>query len=187
MSTPELRTARLLLRGWRADDLAPFAAMNADPLVMEHFPSLMTQADSDAMVDRIEAGFEEHGFGLWAVERVDTGVFIGFVGLSVPWFEAPFMPAVEVGWRLAAEYWHQGFATEAARASLGYAFDVVGLPEVVSFTAPENTASLAVMGRLGMTHDPADDFEHPRLPPGHRLRRHLLYRLPVQAWREQAR
>lgn len=186
MPAPEIRTTRLLLRGWLPEDRAPFAQMNADPRVMAHFPGLMAAADSDAMVDRICRGFASHGFGLWAVERLDTGAFAGFVGLSVPGFEAPFMPAVEVGWRLAAEHWHQGFATEAAQAALGYGFDVVGLPEVVSFTAPENTSSLAVMRRLGMTHDPADDFDHPRLPEGHRLRRHVLFRLSAGRWREGA-
>jgi len=128
------------------------------------------------MVDRIETRFEEHGFGLWAVELADGKPFIGFVGLAVPAFEAHFTPAVEVGWRLAAEHWSRGYATEAARAALDYGFTTAGLDEIVSFTVPANSRSRAVMERLGMTHDPADDFDHPRIEPGHPLRRHVLYR-----------
>ena len=128
------------------------------------------------MVDRIEAGFAADGFGLWAVEVAGGPPFIGFVGLAVPRFEAHFTPAVEVGWRLAREHWGRGYATEAARAALDYGFGTVGLEEVVSLTVPANTRSIAVMERLGMTRDPADDFDHPRLPEGHRLRRHVLYR-----------
>jgi ribosomal-protein-alanine N-acetyltransferase len=174
---PELRTDRLLLRRWRGADRRPFAILNADPEVMAHFPEPMMRAASDQMVDRIEAAFDRDGFGLWAVEVVATGRFIGFAGMNEVGFTAHFTPAVEVGWRLAREAWGHGYATEAARAALGFGFDTVGLAEVVSFTSTTNTRSQAVMRRLGMTHDPADDFDHPRLPEGHRLRRHVLYRL----------
>ncbi len=180
----ELRTDRLLLRRWRESDRAPFAALNADPEVMEHFPNPMTQDESDNLVGRIEATFDQHGLGLWAVEIVQTGQFIGFTGLSVPSFEAPFMPTVEVGWRLARSAWGQGFATEAARASLGDGFDRAGLPEIVAFTAVPNTRSRAVMERLGMTWDPAEDFDHPNVVPGHRLVRHVIYRMTADRWRD---
>jgi RimJ/RimL family protein N-acetyltransferase len=171
-----LPTDRLLLRRWRPEDRAPFAALNADPEVMEHFPARLTRAESDALVDRIEAGFAGHGFGLWAVEVQATGEFIGFTGLSVPSFDAPFTPAVEVGWRLARPAWGHGYASEAARRALAAAFSTYGLAEVVSFTSVDNVRSQAVMRRIGMTHNPADDFDHPRLPPGDRLQRHVLYR-----------
>ena len=176
-----LRTERLLLRRWREADRAPFAALNADPEVMEHFPAPLSREESDAFVDRIEAFWAEYGFGLWAVERLDTGQFIGFDGLSMPSFEAQFTPCVEVGWRLAREHWGHGFATEAARAAMADGFDRLGLDEIVSFTATTNVRSMAVMERLGMTRDPRDDFDHPRVPEGHRLRRHVLYRLRRQS------
>jgi RimJ/RimL family protein N-acetyltransferase len=144
---------------------------------MEHFPEVLSKAESDALVGRIDAHFAEHGFGLWAVEVVGEADFIGFVGLSVPTFQARFMPAVEVGWRLAHAYWGRGFATEAARAAITDGIERVGLSEIVSFTSPANVRSIRVMERVGMTHNPVDDFEHPRLPEGHRLRHHVLYRL----------
>lgn len=183
MSAPDaLRTERLLLRRWRESDRAPYAALNADPVVMEHFPATLTRAESDAMVDSIETRFDDRGYGLWAVEVVGGPAFIGFVGLSRPGFDAHFTPAVEVGWRLAQEGWGHGYATEAARAAIEDGFTRVGLREIVSFTTPRNTRSRAVMERLGMTHDPADDFGHPRFPEGHRIHRHVLYRLPVERW-----
>jgi RimJ/RimL family protein N-acetyltransferase len=178
----EQHTERLLLRQWRDDDRAPFAALNADPEVMEHFPAPLTRDESDALVDLNRAHFDEHGFGLWAVEVVDTGAFIGFTGLAVPTFDADFTPAVEVGWRLAREAWGYGYATEAARAALAVGFATFDLDEIVSFTSVPNTRSQAVMVRLGMTHDPADDFDHPKMAPGHRLERHVLYRLDRTAW-----
>jgi ribosomal-protein-alanine N-acetyltransferase len=144
---------------------------------MEHFPAPLTRVESDAMVGRIETAFEVNGFGLWAVEVFGGPAFIGFVGLAVPRFEAHFTPAVEVGWRLAREHWGRGYATEAARAALDFGFGSAGLDEIVSFTVPANTRSRAVMERLGMTHDPSDDFDHPQIAPGHPLRRHVLYRL----------
>jgi RimJ/RimL family protein N-acetyltransferase len=161
--------------------------MNADPRVMEHFPGTMTRAESDAHADRIDEHFAEHGFGLWAVEAPGEVEFAGFVGLAVPRFEAHFTPAVEVGWRLAAEWWGRGYATEAAREALRFGFTEAGLSEIVSFTAPANEPSRAVMRRIGMTHDPADDFDHPALPPGHRLRRHVLYRLSREDWAHNRR
>lgn len=172
----ELRTERLLLRRWRADDRAPFAALNADPRVVELLPGPLSRADSDALASRIEAHFAARGFGLWAVEVPGEIPFAGFVGLAVPAFEAAFTPCVEVGWRLAAACWGRGYATEAARAALDFGFARLGLAEIVSFTVPANVRSRRVMERLGMTHDPADDFDHPALPAGHPLRRHALYR-----------
>jgi ribosomal-protein-alanine N-acetyltransferase len=145
--------------------------------VTEFLPGPLTREESDAMADRIEAGLEERGFGLWAVEVIGGAPFIGFVGLSVPSFDAPFMPAIEVGWRLAHAYWGHGYATEAARGSLGFGFDVLGLGEIVSFTTESNMRSRRVMERIGMTHDTADDFEYPRLPPDSPLHRHVLYRI----------
>ena len=159
--------------------------MNADPEVMAHFPAPLTREESDALVDRTEAGFAEHGFGLWALEVRSTGAFIGFTGLAVPSFEAAFTPAVEIGWRLQRSAWGQGYATEAARGALAVAFDQTGMREVVSFTSTVNDRSRAVMRRLGMTHDHADDFDHPRVPPGSPLRRHVLYRLTERRWRAQ--
>ena len=181
----ELRSERLLLRRWRPEDRAPFAALNDDPAVMEHFPARLTPAESDAMVDRIETGFAAHGFGLWALEVTEpgdlTGEFIGFTGLNVPGFEAHFTPAVEVGWRLARRAWGHGYASEAARRALAVAFDDYHLGEVVSFTSTTNLRSQAVMRRIGMTRDPDGDFDHASLPPGHRLQRHVLYRIKAPA------
>ena len=177
-----LTTGRLLLRHWRDDDRAPFAAMNADPRVMEHFPAPLSRLESDALIDEFEARFDPRGFGLWALERRDDGTFIGFTGLAaVPW-EAHFTPAIEVGWRLAPEAWGHGYATEAAREAVRFGFDDAALDEIVSFTVPANVRSRAVMERLAMTHDPADDFDHPRLPVGHPLRRHVLYRIDRESW-----
>ncbi|WP_424532285.1 GNAT family N-acetyltransferase [Sphaerisporangium viridialbum] len=178
-----LETERLVLRPWREDDLAPFAEMNADPEVMEHFPATLSRGESDAMVGRITAGLEEHGFGLWAVEVRESGLFAGFTGLVWQRFEAHFTPAVEVGWRLAREAWGHGYATEAATAALDHGFGTAGLAEVVSMTVPANVRSQAVMRRLGMTRDPRDDFEHPGPPAGSPLRPHVLYRLSAAAWR----
>jgi RimJ/RimL family protein N-acetyltransferase len=172
-----LHSDRLLLRRWRPADKEAFALLNADPEVMEHFPSALNRAESDAFADRIEAGFDERGYGLWAVEIPGEADFIGFVGLALHDFPAHFTPAVEIGWRLNRDYWGRGFATEAARTAIADGFDRIGLSEIVSFTAMVNVRSVAVMERLGMSHDPADDFDHPRLPVGHHLRRHVLYRL----------
>ena len=172
-----LRTERLILRSWRPADREPFAALNADAAVMEHFPSPLGREESDAFADRIGAQLNERGWGLWAVQ-VDGGAdFIGFVGLHEASFDAPFTPAVEVGWRLDRAHWGRGYATEAARAAVAFGFGELGLDEIVSFTVPANRRSRAVMERLGMRRDPADDFDHPGIPAGHPLRRHVLYRL----------
>lgn len=174
-------TERLQLRRWRDSDREPFAEINADPAVMEHFPAPLTRADSDAMLQRSSAGLAHKGHGLWAVEVRDTEQFIGYIGLARPSFEASFTPCTEVGWRLARSAWGHGYATESAYAALDVAFRRLGLDEVVSFTFEGNLRSRAVMERLGMTHDPAEDFDHPRLPEGDRVRRHVLYRLRSDA------
>jgi RimJ/RimL family protein N-acetyltransferase len=158
-------------------DHEPFAALNADPVVMEYFPDLLTRQQSDSLIEAIERDFEQRGFGLWAVEVRATGAFVGFTGLNEPSLEAHFTPAVEVGWRLARAAWGQGYATEAARASLAFGFEEIGLDQIVSFTSAENMRSRAVMERIGMTRSPDDDFEHPDLPTTHLLRRHVLYRI----------
>jgi RimJ/RimL family protein N-acetyltransferase len=172
-----LETERLLLRRWRAEDREPFASINDDAKGMEFFPARLTREESDALVDRIEAHFAERGFGAWAAELRGEGEFIGFIGLAVPQFDAHFTPCVEIGWRLARAHWGQGLATEGARAVMHYAFAELGLAEVVSFTVPGNVRSRRVMEKLGMTHDADDDFDHPGVPEGHRLQRHVLYRL----------
>jgi RimJ/RimL family protein N-acetyltransferase len=169
-------TERLLMRAWRDDDLEPFAAMNADPVVMEHFPSTLTRQESDALVTRITAQLDTLGYGLWALEEKDTGRFIGFTGLAVQTFPARFTPAVEVGWRLRTAAWGHGYATEAALAALAAGWDSE-LDEIVSMTATTNLRSQRVMQRIGMTHDPADDFDHPNVPDGSPLKRHVLYRI----------
>jgi RimJ/RimL family protein N-acetyltransferase len=173
----ELRTSRLLLRRWRPEARVPFAALNADPRVMEHFPATLSRQESDARVDRIEAHFQKHGYGYWAVEIPGVTTFAGFIGLSIPGFEAHFTPCIEVGWRLAFEHWNLGYATEGARAALAFGFDSLQAKEIVSSTVLANVRSRRVMEKLGMTRSPSDDFDHPALPEGHPLRRHVLYRL----------
>ncbi|MEU9889844.1 GNAT family N-acetyltransferase [Sphaerisporangium sp. NPDC051011] len=176
------QTGRLILRQWREEDLEPFAEMNADPEVMEHFPAPLTRAESDALAERARTRLQEHGFGLWVVEVRETGEFAGFTGLAWQRFQAPFTPAVEVGWRLRRAAWGRGYATEAAGAALDHGFGPAGLTEVISMTAVSNLRSQAVMRRLGMTRDPAEDFEHPSVPPGHPVRPHVLYRLGAADW-----
>jgi len=177
MLKTEFCTPRLSLRQWRDEDLDLFAAMNADPRVMEHFPETLTPQESAAVVKRIQAHFLVHGFGLWAIEVLGGPSFIGFTGLQIPAFEAPFTPCVEIGWRLAYAYWGRGYATEAALAVIDFAFSELGLAEVVAMTAPANVRSKAVMERIGMTYDPGADFDHPGIPAGHQLCRHVLYRI----------
>jgi RimJ/RimL family protein N-acetyltransferase len=172
-----LSTERLILRRWRESDRAPFARLNADPDVMRHFLRPLSRDESDALVDRIEARFDERGYGLWAVERRNDGAFLGFTGLAYQTFEAHFTPCVEVGWRFDRFAWHQGYATEAAREALRVGFEEAKLDEIVSFTSLGNAASVRVMERIGMHRDLAGDFEYPNIPAGHPLRRHLLYRL----------
>jgi RimJ/RimL family protein N-acetyltransferase len=171
----ELRTDRLLLRRWLPTDRSAFEALNGDSRVMEHFPAVLRPDESDALVALIERHFEQHGFGLWAVEIPGVTSFAGFVGLAVPPFEAHFTPCVEVGWRLAADHWGCGYATEGALAALAFGFGNVELNEIVSFTVPENQRSRRIMDRIGMAHNPADDFDHPVLPEP--MRRHVLYRI----------
>lgn len=170
-----LRTERLLLRAFRPEDRAPFAELNADPEVRRYFPGTLAKEESDAFATRIEQHFEAHGFGFFAVEVPGVSPFVGFSGLAIPSFEAPFLPAVEIGWRLARAHWGKGYASEAALGALDFAFDSLGLDEVVSFTVPANRKSRAVMDRIGMRHDPDRDFDHPNLPEGHALQRHVFY------------
>lgn len=177
-----LTTERLVLRRWRESDRQPFQRINADPRVMEFMPGPLPPQISDQLILRIEHHFEHHGFGLFAAELLENKTLVGFVGLSVPPFDAPFMPAVEIGWRLAADYWGRGLATEGARAVLRFAFRDLKLASVVSFAVPENVRSRRVMEKLGMVHDPSADFDHPQLPAGHPLRRHVLYRLERESW-----
>ena len=182
MPAPTLTTPRLILRPWRDSDLEPFRALNADPDVMRYFPATLDAGQSDALARRIRDRLATQDFGFWAIEVPGVAGFIGFTGLSVPGFEAHFTPCVEIGWRLAAAHWGKGYACEAATASLRHAFETLRLAEVVAFTAQANHRSRAVMRRVGMVHDPADDFDHPNLPDGHPLRRHVLYRLTRSAW-----
>jgi RimJ/RimL family protein N-acetyltransferase len=175
MTPVTLRGPRVLLRQWEERDRPSFAELNADPVAMEFFPSTLTREQSDAMVDRLRAVIDEKGWGFWCLE-ID-GHCAGFTGLNVPTFDAPFMPAVEIGWRMLPRYWGHGYATEAARLALDYGFGVLSASEIVAFTAPGNRRSRAVMERLGMRRDVAGDFDHPRVPPGNPLRRHVLYRI----------
>lgn len=170
-----IRTARLVMRRWRDTDREPFAALNADPVVMKYFPAVLDRAASDALADRIEDLFARQGFGLWALEVASTGQFIGFTGLNPMPGGVPGAGGTEVGWRLARSAWHQGYATEAARAAVEVAFGGVGLPEIWSMTAVRNEPSQAVMRRLGMT--PFAYFDHPAIEAGHVLRPHVVYRL----------
>jgi RimJ/RimL family protein N-acetyltransferase len=172
-----LQTNRLILREWTGSDFAPFAKLNACHHVCEFLPKTLTREESDALANHIIRHAQQHGFGPYAVQTKDTEEFIGFTGLSIPRFEAPFMPAVEIGWRLAYPYWGKGYATEAAKAVLEHGFNHLGLREIVSFTVPGNHRSRHVMAKIGMTHHEADDFDHPKLPEGHTLRRHVLYRI----------
>jgi RimJ/RimL family protein N-acetyltransferase len=176
MSVPvQLETERLILRHWRSADYAPFAAMCADPIVMEFFPNVLSREESDALADRICALLTQNGWGLWAVEIKETKQFTGYVGLHQPLQTFPFSPCTEVGWRLDQPFWGKGYATEAGKAALKFGFEQLGLAEIVSFTAVLNGRSQAVMQRLGMTNT-QQNFEHPALPIGHRLREHVLYR-----------
>jgi RimJ/RimL family protein N-acetyltransferase len=177
MAPAELTTDRLLLRRWRESDLAPFADLNADPVVMELFPSTLTRGRSDQLVDTIGVMFAERDHGLWAVEERSSGRFAGFVGLAPAVFDAPFTPAVEVGWRLATWCWGNGYATEAARVSIADGFSRLAFGEIVSFTAAVNNRSRRVMEKIGMRRDPSNDFDHPSCLDNDLIRRHVLYRL----------
>jgi RimJ/RimL family protein N-acetyltransferase len=172
-----LTTSRLRLRLWRDEDFAPYAALNADPRVREFFPSVQTHQESADSMQIIRDHWQRRGFGLWAVEVIGGAPFIGFIGLSVPAFDAPFTPCVELGYRLAFEHWGNGYATEGSRGAIEFGFTTLGLPEIVAMTAVGNERSRRVMEQLGMRRDPADDFDHPNIISGHPLRRHVLYRL----------
>jgi RimJ/RimL family protein N-acetyltransferase len=172
-----IETERLCLRDWKDADAEPFAAMNADQRVMEFFPAPLKREQSDELMVRIRSNMARDGFGLYAVEVRATRAFIGFTGLAVPTFSAPFTPATEIGWRLARQVWGQGYATEAAAAVRDHTFGALGLDALVSFTSQQNHRSRRVMEKIGMTRDPADDFIHPGLPSGHRLASHVLYRI----------
>jgi RimJ/RimL family protein N-acetyltransferase len=174
---PEIETERLLLRRWCDKDREPFAAMCADPRVMEFFPRTQTPEEADTVIDRLNSHIDRHGFGFWALEDRSNGEFLGFTGLSNVGFDAPFTPAVEIGWRLAHRFWGAGYASEAARASLAWGFGTLHLPEIISFAVITNLRSRRVMERIGMTHDPSGDFDHPRFPADHPLQRHAFYRL----------
>lgn len=184
-----IETERLVLRRWKESDIAPFAEMNADPVVMEHFPSLRSAQESKEMVENIEMHFDRHKFGLWAAELkgAKTGEFIGFIGLQNVYFQAPFTPAVEVGWRLAHKYWGRGLAPEGALAAISDLFERMNIGEIVAMTTTTNKNSMRVMEKIGMTRNIIDDFEHPRIPEGHLLRRHVLYRLDRETWLQKER
>ncbi|HVY20851.1 MAG TPA: GNAT family N-acetyltransferase [Bauldia sp.] len=177
-----IETERLKLRDWTDADREPFAALNADPRVMEFFPTRLDRGTSDALTATIRTNLTRDGYGLYATELKETGEFIGFVGLARPNFEARFMPAIEIGWRLSRRSWGQGLASEAAAAVRDHAFANLGLEALVSFTAEWNQPSRRVMEKIGMTHDPADDFIHPKLPAGHKLAPHVLYRISRRQW-----
>jgi len=178
----QLESARLVLRQWHDDDLREFAALCADPQVMRYFPAPLTRVEAAALIGRVRGHFNEYGFGLWALERKDSGAFIGMTGLLNVNFDAPFGPAVEIGWRLAKEHWGLGYASEAAWTALRCGFDRLALKEIVSFTAQANLPSEKVMQAIGMHHAPEDDFDHPKLAVDHPLRRHVLYRITREQW-----
>jgi RimJ/RimL family protein N-acetyltransferase len=183
---PVLTTARLDLRGWRAQDRVRYAAINADPAVREFFPERLTPAQSDAQIAVFEEHFDQHGFGMWALELRASGELIGFTGMDLATYDAPFAPAVEIGWRLARHAWGAGYATEAALAALAFGFEELELDSIVAATTPANVRSRAVMERIGMTHDASEDFDHPEVAAGHPLCRHVLYRLAAGEWRRRS-
>jgi 3-dehydroquinate dehydratase/shikimate dehydrogenase len=173
----QLKGERIRLRPWNDEDFEPFARLNADPIVMKHFPGTLTRRESNEMACVLKQEIEVMGWGLWAVEVPEVASFIGFIGLHKVMFDAAFTPAVEIGWRLEKNYWGMGYATEGANIVLDYGFRELGLEEIVSFTAETNKPSERVMQRIGMNRDAEDDFNHPKLPEGHPLRRHILYRI----------
>ena len=180
MVAPQINTKRLVLRHWRSEDFPLFAQMNSDPRVMEYFHKILTPDESNQLAQKFQQELEEKKYGLWAVQVKDGASFIGFVGLHYQDFEAPFTPCIEIGWRLAHPYWGNGYAYEAASKVLIYAMETLKLSEVVAFTLPSNTPSRKLMEKLGMTYDPKDDFENTKLPKGHPMRPHVLYRYKHQ-------
>jgi ribosomal-protein-alanine N-acetyltransferase len=183
MKSPTLHTKRLLLRRWTDDDRILLAAINSDHEVMRYRFAPLDRQQSDELIDEIESCFDKHGFGLWAVERRQDGLLLGFTGLAISDFDAPFCPAIDIGWTLAKDAWGRGYATEAATASLDFAFGELHLSEVVAHTTSLNESSQAVMRRLGMTYNPIDDFDGPWYPAGHPFRRFVLYRISEPIWR----
>lgn len=177
MITPIITTDRLILRRWRFSDLESFAELNSCEHVCEFLPKILIKQESDILAQKIINHFDKYGFGLFAVENKDDGNFMGFTGLNTPAFDAHFMPAIEIGWRLSYKYWGCGFATEAAIAVRDYAFKELNLNEIVSFTTEQNIRSRRVMEKIGMTYNPREDFDHPVLSKNHPLRRHVLYRI----------
>jgi RimJ/RimL family protein N-acetyltransferase len=183
----ELRTERLILRPLGPDDVDDVAVLNADARVMEFFPGVLSRAESDAFLERVAAHWAAHGFGWWSLRSKSDEAFLGFAGLCRPNFEAPFTPCVEIGWRLGAAHWGQGYASEAAQIALRVGFEMIDLEEIVSFTARRNVRSQRLMERLGMLRDADGDFLHPKVPSGHPLQDHVLYRLTRDDFREQPR
>ncbi len=177
-----LQTDRIILRQWEEKDLEPFAQLNADPRVMEYFPKLLTREESDDIVRRLKGHIEKYGWGFWAASLISTGELVGLIGMQHVGFNAPFTPAVEIGWRLAQKYWGQGYAPEGAIACLQYAFNTLELDQVVAFTFEGNLRSRRVMEKIGMHHNAKDDFNHPQVLPNHPLMRHVLYRIYQQEY-----
>jgi len=178
---PALVTPRMRLREWRDQDLDAYATMSGDPRVREFYPDLLTREQCAASMRHIQEHFARNGFGMWAAELTDGAPCIGFIGLQIPAFDAPFTPCVEIGWYLAHEHWGRGYATEGARAALAFGFESLGLKEIVAMTTVSNARSRHVMEKLGMTRNPTDDFDHPNVPAGHPLRRHVLYRVGTRS------
>jgi RimJ/RimL family protein N-acetyltransferase len=172
-----IETDRLILRTWKEEDLLPFAHLNQDPLVMEFFPKTLAYSETEAMLERLKQKFASDGFSFMAAELKETNEFIGFIGLNKPMFEAPFMPAIEIGWRIGSRYWNKGYATEGAKAALEYGFQTLALKEIVSFTAEINIKSRRIMEKIGMHQDHAGTFDHPVLSDDHPLKKHVLYRI----------
>lgn len=181
--TIHLETDRICLREWLPEDSEPFSRMNSDPLIMEYFPRVLDEAATDKLIGRFQDHFKQYGFGMYALENKETQKFMGFVGLAHVRDIFPFGPTVEMAWRLEYEYWGKGFASEAARAVLDYAFNELKLNEVVAFSVYDNLRAIHMMEKLGMAHDENGDFDYPKLPKGHSLGRHVLYRLKAEDYK----
>lgn len=182
-----IETERLILRPWKEEDFEPFAQLNADKRVREYFSSTLTRAVSDGFANKFKSDIEKNGWGWWAVSVKNSAPFIGFIGLNILDIPIPSHSTspVEIGWRLAVDYWGKGYATEGALACLRFGFETLKLPEIIAITTEQNFRSISVMKKIGMHRDPKDDFNHPKLPEGHKLRRHVLYRINLKEWKEQ--